>query len=398
MDRSAESPYDLPYHREPSPSETLPDQVIGFPSLYYNRGGKNWGQTMFEREIRFDVYERARINPSTGMPICENARILDIVSLYMGNGTDGTSVADFDRYAGPTADTSEDFDRGGNRVRPGFREGKINVNTSPFFVISSVPCSRGFRDDMDGVNQFYSGLYDQDGCTKGQVVDLGYCMAGTDLGVPGFPSQGRGYLSQTFAETFGSDGNYPAATFKTLQRDPYFANISDIVMFSHAANPFLAGKFHNNSGVGWDASRYCDYGYFAYTTLGGIKMYDRTNPYMNGYTYVDNCGLPWSSWTIHETQERNGDNGFSHRDPIWATASNVLSTRSDVFTAYILIKLIRPTPGIRQFANGGLEWEDLGELRTVAVVDRTNCRIRADGTVDPAILPRILGRAVIERQ
>jgi hypothetical protein len=85
---------------------------------------------------------------------------------------------------------------------------------------------------------------------------------------------------------------------------------------------------------------------------------------------------------------------MADRDAVWSTALNSLTTRSDVYTAYIVVKLMRPREG--------RPVEDLGEARLVAVLDRTVCRPAprtppAAGPANPAFPPGDLPPARITK-
>lgn len=372
-------PYTRPY--------TLAERPVPYP-CDRNAGSNNWWYINFERQIKFDIYEGAQPDPNgSGMPFCNNARILDILSLYMGNGTSASTQADFAPHLGPQEDTSEDWlpDGGGNpgpERRSAYREGRININTAPSQVVACLPFPRCWHAQTNEL-LFYSRFY-CDGATTGKSVWFSECLAGTDA------ANGVGYLN----------------TVLPNGRDPYFANPSDVFLFAQGANPDIAGRFFNNFGMGWDAS-------FVEANNGGAESHNyvganlprkstecRVNPHAIGYQYPVNRNQ-YVTADLTDTPFGHVVRGFSMdktmRDEAWATCTNAVSTRSDVFTAYVLIKLIRPTPGRPQPSNGNLEWQDLGETRMVAIIDRTNCVIdTASGRVDPRTLPRVLGRLMVE--
>jgi hypothetical protein len=373
-------PYTRPYTLSERPT----------PAPAENTGPNNWFFINFERQVKYDIYEGAQPDPGgSGLPFCNNARILDILSLYMGNGTSAATQADFAPYLGVQEDSSEDWlpDAAGNpgpERRTAYREGRININTAPSQVVACLPFPRCWHTMANRalINTAYSG----DGATFGKSVWFAECLAGSDA------ANGVGYLNTVLANG----------------RDPYFAHPSDVFLFAQGANPDIAGRYFNNFGLGWDAALTIDVsaGAEAHITVGSNVPWKpveaRVNPHAIGYQYPTNRHT-FINGDVSQTPFGNVTRGFcpdkTIRDEAWATCTNAVSTRSDVFTAYVLIKLIRPTPGRPQPSNSNLEWQDLGETRMVAIIDRTNCVIdTATGRVDLRALPRVLGRLVVESQ
>jgi hypothetical protein len=424
--------------------------AAGFPGdlLTYGGGVRNaYVWINFERELKFDIYEGVGMG-ANGMPTGDNARMLDLVSLYMGNGGRAGLQADFLPYqgasdalvppggattGGATADAGDDYRatadgtavpvlNANGRVR--YREGKINMNTAPWLALRCLPLSREGRNDVADWTPWYS-----DAATTGLNVWFAESLAGTD---GSRPATEQGYLLQTLNQT------NPAAAALGIDKDPYYKDISDVFLFAQGANPTLAGRMYNRAGLGWDAMMYCGTGGWVYTINYGFGIQNsfpwvhseyRRMPHKSGYHYPTDKRLPvptaaqWSMWPAYvnppnpypllptgdpynasvpgsgeqlEIPVRGQCADMSQRDTLWATCSNVVSTRSDVYTVYVLVKLIRPTPGTVQPATGR-EFEDLGETRLVAIVDRTNVVVDpATGRADLTTLPRVLGRMIVE--
>jgi hypothetical protein len=341
----------------------------------------NWAWVDFERQFKFDI-----LGSNAGGQY--NAAIFNFVSLYMGAGTNSFAAADFSPWTGLLDDTSEDLLPSGAQAHPLYREGRININTAPDVVLANLPWPRVAR--MNGVG------------TPAPNILFAQALTSPPGGM--FPN--GGYLNQ-LAPPGGLD--------------PFFAEPADVFVFSRAWGA-LAGV--NNAGqplVGWDALMYTNTSdnTGAPTSYGNLipKHADfKINPHAVAYT------LPLPSTSVQQAYPLpNGGGGagaqrdyaeygyaagLHQRDALWAPMTNVLSTRADVFTAFIMVKLVRPTPGVPQISSGGQQFEDLGEVRLVAIIDRSSTRIISnpgapnDGKVDmsnPAYLPRVLSRQFMEQ-
>jgi hypothetical protein len=396
----------------------------GFPGIWMPANFNRWARINFDRHVKFDIYEglSATAMGNTGIPYSDNARILDFVTLYMGNGVRSGSLSDFQPHTGPQSDTSLDFipPDEGIRRRPAYREGRININTAPALVIRCLPFPVNTRRAHMAIlparaGQGASTRYYADGARQGNNVYISEALTGDCISlyatdnypvgdgtvIPG-RSPDRPINTLNFSnDPFDWSGEAPApgnigigylktpyATAGGL-RDPYFRDLSDIVLWSNFANPRIFARFYNQSGLGWDAmlnTRRLSSG-TSVNTYAAVPAYGQPPkmveykgvPHTTAYMEPDNKRIPYPNGPT-DFPEQGMAAHMDIRDGIWSNMTNVLSTRSDVFTAYIVIKLLRPTPGVVQYATTGQQFEDLGELRLVAILDRTNCEIITDPT------------------
>lgn len=369
-----------------------PNQGVVATGYGRNAPANRWGHINAERRFKFDIYEGCTFNAGVGMPesTTGNVRILDLVTLYMGNGIANNALTEFAPWTGVQADTCEDFvptniPNTFAAAKARYREGRINANTAPTFVLRCLPWprqARFVRTDWNGAN-------------TGENVRIADALASSAAADPG-------YLNRTIAGG----------------RDPYFARSSDIFRWAQGAQQGNANFITNSwggAGLGWD-SRVCaqmpDAG-FGFSCADGVTFLSgmKLDPHLNGYKHPQagfktNENVFWRGQNPAAPFEFNvhadelgplGYYGSALRDSLWALSTNVLSSRSDSYTVYIVVKLYRPTPGIPQPLTGG-EYEDLGEARLVALIDRTNCTVFSDpastqyGRIDLRVLPRVLAR------
>jgi len=150
-----------------------------------------------------------------------------------------------------------------------------------------------------------------------------------------------------------------------------FENLSDVFLWTKSVDPAV-------SASAWDQFLF-----------DATDLNDYDSPLEQAYPSFEPNQAPYSAapaWLVHF---RNSGyiNDMAERDALWAGNSNVLTTRSDVFTVYILVKVVRTT------AAGT---EDFGESRMCAVLDRTNCDpVGSAGSRHP-VLPRVLARQFVE--
>jgi hypothetical protein len=308
-----------------------------------------------EREVRFDPYGPY----NAGAPTYANAELLNIVSIYSTASGDGGPFEPF-KYTGNGSeldDTDDDaLDADGNGVRrPAYREGLININTAPPVVLQNLVFPRSQR-------------------TGNRV-------------------------------TTGNNVQFAAALYNyTIGQGNAFARPSDVFRFSKTAGTV-------NTNFAWDMAVW--QAGMGESALGDTPDYH--SPFEQAYLYLTEpysfTSVQWQPYNPNPTwtpappggnqnnpaaapyRELGYVNDMAERDLVWAGNSNVLTTRSDVFTVYILVKLLRPKTGT------GLsgQWEDLGEARLVGIVDRTNCRGLPPAGGQPMILPRVMGRLLFEQ-
>jgi hypothetical protein len=107
-----------------------------------------------------------------------------------------------------------------------------------------------------------------------------------------------------------------------------------------------------------------------YKTIGQLENVTGMNSY--GVDVIDQPGFPDLTTNVRTKGDRV-TNDFEERDLIFARISDLVTVRSDVFTAYILVRLGQTGP----------------QKRMIAIFDRSEVR------PDPANAGKILGKVKI---
>ena len=320
--------------------------------------GNSWAWMHGERDIRFDLYDPAP--DDLGQPFA-NSRILDIVSLsHTASGQTGTFEPY--RHTGNPADlddTAEDAPTLAGNGRPAYREGLINLNTAPPVVLANLVFPRGLRTEdrvANGANVRFANDF------------FRYVHAG---GNP-VRSPSEMFLYSRYVQTRANEGAYAGNAaydrFRFATAPNALANGWDL-----AVNNILTGD----------------------SALGDSD--DWTCPFENDYpsgttTAVHNPPPAWVGGVNVGYRQIGYVNDFCERDQLWAGNSNVTTVRSDTYTVYVLVKLLRFNT-----VGGVTTVEDAGESRVCAVLDRTVCNPPVPG--GPAgrlVLPRVLAQQFTE--
>jgi hypothetical protein len=185
--------------------------------------------------------------------------------------------------------------------------GRININTAPWFVIAQLPWM------TPEIAQAVVAYRDRLQCVP---LDVDY-SGGRALGMWG--------------------STYPSPP--PVREEPGFASIGELVNVTN-----------DLAGVGTPAGPLYD-----------IRMYGRDEAGGRG---LDQIGFP-DLTTDSDTRVDGAANDFEERDLIFARLSNLVTVRSDVFTAYILVRIGADGP----------------QKRVIAVLDRSDVRPKAGGGV-----------------
>jgi len=185
-------------------------------------------------------------------------------------------------------------------------KGRININTAPWFVIAQLPWITDPMlppDNPDRYNLAKAIVAYRD------KLEL----------VPGLVDYSRG-------RGVGMVALNPGSTFmpEQVREEPGFASITELVNVTHA----LANEIDPAGNVPYDSSY-------------DIRKYGRDKEFGND---KDQNNLP------DLTPGDGAENDFEERDLIFSRVSNVATVRSDVFTAYILVRIGADGPQKRVMA------------------------------------------------
>jgi hypothetical protein len=186
-------------------------------------------------------------------------------------------------------------------------KGRVNINTAPWFVIAQLPWITDpllLPDDPNRYNLAKAIVAYRDRLALvSNVVDY---------------SQGRG---------IGMVDLTPNSTFlpKQVREEPGFASITELLNVTHA----LANEIDPNA-----ANVPYDYSY-------DIRKYGRDKELGKD---KDQLVLP------DLTPGDGAENDFEERDLIFSRISNIVTVRSDIFTAYILVRIGADGPQKRVMA------------------------------------------------
>ncbi|MHC4676051.1 MAG: ComEA family DNA-binding protein, partial [Planctomycetota bacterium] len=307
------------------------------PDIYGNRGFKNIGEIGmvfgsnaytpqlgmyppdiigYNNETEQDV--RINIADSNYQQLLSYLTVFDPASDSINNDGDLDSGG---------IDIVDEFDIGGDGYPdPGDElkvPGRININTAPWFVIAQLPWVSeelaqaivAYRDKL----KLLPGLIDYQ--SKGRLTGM------VDLDLP------------------------PLLEDPWFRGVPGFANVAELLNVTHD----LAEK-----------------GGASYDPLYDIRTYGRDKDDTTGVD-IDQWGFP-DLTTNSSTGVDGTANDFEERDLIFARISNLVTVRSDVFTAYILVRIGPDGP----------------QKRVMAILDRSDVYPDGSGGVTGRVKVRAL--------